>query len=452
MNGYFRTRMGSDQGIGGQRMDQFFASVQYTTGQYPDVVFLDGGTNDIAASHTITTMISDFNSILNALWAAKPNTVVVMMPLLAQTGDSGATTTLKAQFNAYIVSRQHLHRPFALISVPIPATWNPATMTTDGTHYNQFGALLMESVLANKLAPYTKSLNNVFSNTGVNSYYGANLDTETSLSGTTGTCTSCTGSVADGKNVTNATGATVVASKGTLNGQTSQVILVSGTSTGGNLTFTEKASSSITLIGGVPGAAFEHFIYAKITAADGVSAPTNLQSMWEVNGSLGNHFSTTSNSTDPLAQPVTGVFKCWPMPLRTTSASITPTVVFTIPAGAVDLRIEFIMPRERILEQTSYGAPFYIGSDGIKSATETLRITGTAGVGNVLTGEPGTWSGGAITHSPQWYRDTVAIGGATAYTYTQVAGDSGHTLTFGTNPSNLYGANTTARSAGVVVP
>lgn len=49
-------------------------------------------------------------------------------------------------------------------------------------------------------------------------------------------------------------------------------------------------------------------------------------------------------------------------------------------------------------------------------------ITGTFGVGNLLTAAPGTWVG-ALTPTFQWFRGRAPIDGATASTYTMVSGD-----------------------------
>lgn len=53
-------------------------------------------------------------------------------------------------------------------------------------------------------------------------------------------------------------------------------------------------------------------------------------------------------------------------------------------------------------------------------------VTGTLVVADVLTCAPGTWVPAADSYTYQWYRSTgAAIEGATASTYTLVAGDVG---------------------------
>ncbi|MFA6299295.1 MAG: Ig-like domain repeat protein [Nocardioides sp.] len=63
------------------------------------------------------------------------------------------------------------------------------------------------------------------------------------------------------------------------------------------------------------------------------------------------------------------------------------------------------------------------------TATAPPTITGTPVVGKVLTATPGTWDGTPTpTFAYQWYRDRVAVPGATASTYVLRAVDAGRSL------------------------
>ncbi|WP_156465852.1 MULTISPECIES: hypothetical protein [unclassified Rathayibacter] len=74
----------------------------------------------------------------------------------------------------------------------------------------------------------------------------------------------------------------------------------------------------------------------------------------------------------------------------------------------------------------SKGTTETIAVGTLTSATPT--ITGTAAVGKTLTAVPGAWGPAAVTYAYQWKRGTTAISGATASTYTPVAGDAGASI------------------------
>ena len=79
-------------------------------------------------------------------------------------------------------------------------------------------------------------------------------------------------------------------------------------------------------------------------------------------------------------------------------------------------------------------------------------ISGTTSVGNNLSSTNGTYSSGAtITHTYQWLRNSVAISGAAANTYTLVSDDVGKTIVCIVTATNSYGAiNVTSNSLGPI--
>lgn len=58
-----------------------------------------------------------------------------------------------------------------------------------------------------------------------------------------------------------------------------------------------------------------------------------------------------------------------------------------------------------------------------KLTVGNVAITGNTTVGSTITADPGVWGPSPVTLSYQWYRNNVAISGATATTYTLVAAD-----------------------------
>jgi len=75
----------------------------------------------------------------------------------------------------------------------------------------------------------------------------------------------------------------------------------------------------------------------------------------------------------------------------------------------------------------------------------TPTISGTATVGSTLTVTPGTWTP-AATFTYQWFRDGVAISGATSNKYVLVAADAGHKMTV-TVTGSKAGYTTTSKTS-----
>ncbi len=97
----------------------------------------------------------------------------------------------------------------------------------------------------------------------------------------------------------------------------------------------------------------------------------------------------------------------------------------------------------------------FIGTEGglpsTPANTVAPSITGTATVGQTLTGADGTWTGRETpAMSYEWMRDDVAIAGATAATYVLVGADTGAVIKFrvtGTNWTGAIAATSTGTTA-----
>lgn len=74
-------------------------------------------------------------------------------------------------------------------------------------------------------------------------------------------------------------------------------------------------------------------------------------------------------------------------------------------------------------------------------------VTGTAQLGQVLTGDPGAWMGSPTGYALQWRRGAVAIIGATAMTYTLQAADLGQTISLAVTAANAAGSTTAISEA-----
>ena len=94
-----------------------------------------------------------------------------------------------------------------------------------------------------------------------------------------------------------------------------------------------------------------------------------------------------------------------------------------------------------------FGAGILAGAPG-NSVVPT--ITGTARVGQTLTGANGTWSG-SPTLTRRWFANGIAIDGATGATYVPVAADLGKTITLQVTGTNASGARTVSSAATAAV-
>lgn len=78
--------------------------------------------------------------------------------------------------------------------------------------------------------------------------------------------------------------------------------------------------------------------------------------------------------------------------------------------------------------------------------TSIPTISGTAQVGQTLTGTNGTWSQSPTSYSYQWNRTGSPIGGAIFLTYNPSAADIGSTLTLTVTATNAAGSSVPATS------
>jgi len=101
-------------------------------------------------------------------------------------------------------------------------------------------------------------------------------------------------------------------------------------------------------------------------------------------------------------------------------------------------------------------------TQAVPSNTAQPTITGSAAVGQTLTGGDGTWTESPTSFNREWRRcpaaggapdasDCAVIGGATASTYVVVSGDVGFTLRFRVTAINGDGQATAASNATAVV-
>lgn len=83
----YNTNAGSDpqhEGRAGWRVDQIDASITgWITTHQPDVVLLHIGTNDLLQAQTAASTLTELQSVINKIYAAKSNTTVVLAPIVS---------------------------------------------------------------------------------------------------------------------------------------------------------------------------------------------------------------------------------------------------------------------------------------------------------------------------------------------------------------------------------
>jgi hypothetical protein len=107
-------------------------------------------------------------------------------------------------------------------------------------------------------------------------------------------------------------------------------------------------------------------------------------------------------------------------------------------------------------KQTGY-SPYATTSSGLLIARTLTSpkpaISGTTTVGHTLSATSGSWKPAPVTLKYQWNRDGAPIDGATAKSYTLVAADGGHDITFTvTGSKSGYKTVTETSSAHTITP
>jgi hypothetical protein len=440
VNSRMRPGVGCNQGVGGDRMDQMLARIDQTIAQAPSLVVFNGGTNDIAANHTLGTMQTNHQSIVDALIAAGV-TQRVRWTIPKSTSITGAAETLRQNFNTWLATRTDI------TLVDLESAYDPTTADSyDGVHPTWIGARKIAAAEAAIVGPLLAAGTTLYADASDATAQG-NLEADWNFAGTTGTVGGSslpTGQVATGWTVTNNTSCAVACSKTTIDGFGAQVIDITGTASAQNtvrLTNTISLSPSFN-----PGDFIDCAIQLSITDTDGVSAPTGARGILIQAGSIATWGSNNPDASaqTPIDSVISGVFRTEPIGLSSTAASVAFEVTVQIPIGAADIRLVVSRLKATKSEQTAYATPL-----AITSGKTSPRVTGTASVGSTLTAENQTWAGGGITYTYQWQRGTTDISGATSRTYVAQAGDVGSTLRCVITGTNANGNSsfTTANTA-----
>lgn len=431
-NSRLRPGVGCNQGVGGERMDQMRARIAQVIGQAPSMVVFNGGTNDLAAGHSLATMQGNHQGIVDDLTAAGI-TRIVRHTIPRSTNITGGAETIRGQFNQWLRGRSD----FKLVD--LETVIDPSTSDCyDGTHYTWIGARKVAAAEVVVTGPMIASGSILYAD-AADALAKGNLETNWDFAGDVS-------GVATGWAIANNTTATVTPSKTTdSDGFQAQRIAISGTVSAQNtvrLTNTVPLSPSAQ-----PGEFFDFAIRIKATAADGTSAPVNLRALYVGAGSVGNWASNNPDSSAGLVDiPLDYVFRTEPIGLSLVSGSIAFEVTVQLPTGTPDVVLTVSRLRATKTELAAYATP-----TPITAGKTAPRVIGTATVGSVLTAENQTWAGGLVTYTYQWQASGVDIPGATSRQYTIQAGDLTKTIRCVITGVNSYGSTpyTTAATGTV---
>ena len=233
----------NNKGVGGDRLSQMVARMTDLAALTFDVCFVMGGTNNISNGDGLDVVLNDMDTILNyiTLTLGKRAVLLTMMPRTHGTDDANRKQRI-INANAHFMS-MHGSRGGKVISVNIYDALNngsdePLTgVTYDGLHPTPYGAMVMGQSIAQRLLAF-------YNGGAAPDFTSGNLLANGTLSGTGGSGSGITGSVASSYTVS-ATAGTPVASKDSSGRQvlTTNHVAVSGND---SLTILQSATSGYT--------------------------------------------------------------------------------------------------------------------------------------------------------------------------------------------------------------
>jgi lysophospholipase L1-like esterase len=340
-NGALYVPIDGNQGISGETTAEIAARVQ-SYPSTPSAVIILMGEND-ANGVSLASMQANFESIFTKFSTSK---IVYVMPQAFTQSISGSPFKQgrRDDLNLWLSTISNTYPNVNYIS----NAWDGITIydggvgadSYDGVHMNPSGA----AKLGGNVATHISS--DLASGTAYDAplYDGNNLITTTSLSGVGGSKSNSSGDVADGWALTNGSGATVVASKGTQDGS-SQIIEITGTASSGSAI---RLRDSIGALNIPIGDVVEGFANIKITATDGSSAPVGIEGFgYELAYNkvtwLSQYYSGAQGSFD-LSGATSGVIRAYPKEIDANISTLTVDFALQPTVGAVDIRIEVSKP------------------------------------------------------------------------------------------------------------
>lgn len=410
----------------------------------PKVVIIGGGENDANKGDTATVTMTSRRALLDILTA--PGTTVKLIVLATTILPTGLNVTKQGYVSTDAAAVRALDNTLyngVLIRV---VDYNSIRSGGDsysdaqgnGIHNSAMGAVKMGWALDSVVRPYMTGAPVLNFGTGETS---GNLNTAWNFSGTGGNLSNATGQVADNWTLANASGATIVASKGFMaDGITpAQILTISGSASS-----TSAISLTRTISGlSTAGKFLRQTLLYELTAADG-SKPVGVGAFGQ-GGSLpaAPYYDTGAAATgkppvpgprkygsyifDTVASANTGrndlvpSMRGVPAITQTTTASTTQVVNLRCVAGTVDIVLKVARAEWFYAEDTAYAAPFYQGVSRTRpsdsSSYNIFEQPTLTGSGNSRTARLAACSGGGLTWTHQWRNGSGDIPGATSQLY-----------------------------------
>lgn len=436
---------GLNLAVGGTTMPQIYATLPQALAQGVDLVFFNGGTNDLNTLNAVSTQnsLDAFDNIVADCRAAGVKMVTITVPPTTGYPDQEAK---RAAINAHRLSAATASD---LIVVDVESIDTGADLY-DGTHPDGGGAYRIATMILDAIDSLIGAGDIRFTSAADATARG-NLLTSWDFLGTSGTFSGTitpTGTLPTNWTLLNSTSCAVTATPlGPDGGATDpgdewrqlQIDIVGVASADATIRLrrTRTGLSSVD-----PGEYMLSWVGCRAhLPSDDTAAPTGIKAIAAGFGGGYTRWGTSAADANVglLEQAINLVLMGEPSQLSTQPFTANNFDIFVqVATGAVNARIILDRPGLVPWETTAYAVPSLITTQ-----STAPNISGIGTVGQVLTAFAGRWAGGGLTISYQWERGGVPIAGATSRTYTLVGADAGTTVTCVITASNGLGSAST---------
>jgi hypothetical protein len=451
---------GADMGIAGQTLSTIGLRLQDCINLAPDALIIAGGTNDNIGSSTVASVVSGYTGMATTAHNAGVKHVFIrsIWPK-GPTQSTVSTVSDQRNYNAMLKAFCDANSSWCHYVNVFDAVTNtdgtPATgvLQSDDLHPTAWGGILAGTVMNNAIEAVMDSTKNSSWLT-TNFWATGNLMPSTGIfNGTSGTLgTGVTGTLPTGWTASGLTSTTIVAS------------LVANAETGGQTLVLDvtpasgTGSETLTLTGTTFTQTANQWYRAWMECESSGRIPK-----LRINGGVTNTdqpvVTVETTNGELFLSGASGKLKCVAPPLQMTGSANAPLILIQIIKGQAPYRIKIY----RCYVGPTTDPHITWGQTTLPVNTVAPSVTGTPGVGNVLTINPGTWTGltssatSARAFKFNLYRDGIFVSSTYSngnLSYTQVAADAESVLSWTVGASNMAKgrSNFVAASNTVTVP